>query len=92
MHALSRFRPHWRKMTWALVAWNVLMLVWIIAGASSASGQPSDCGVLDAQTCNDASDAGAAIGVGLLVVLWFMGFMALSAVWFMTRRKDKADS
>ena len=87
---MRRLRPRWRKMTWALLIWTALMVAAMIAGGSSGSGQPQDCGVLDAKTCNDASDAGTAIGVALLFVLWFMGFLALSAVWFMTRRKQPA--
>jgi hypothetical protein len=81
-------RPHWRKMTWALIAWSVVMGIWIVAAASTASGQPNDCVGLSAKACNDASDAGTAIGVGLLLFLWGFGFVILSLVWFMSRPKQ----
>ena len=53
------------------LAVQVLFLAWVISGAASGAGQPSDCGTLSASTCNTASDAGTAIGVGVLIVLWF---------------------
>jgi len=76
---------HWRKMTWALIVWTVVLGAWVIAGAATATGDAKNCGTLTQKACNDASDAGTAIGVGLLVFLWFMGFVALSIVWLMTR-------
>ena len=78
-----------RKMTWTIWAWNVLMAAWIIGGVSSAATTPeTNCGVLDTNTCNGAADVGTAIGAGLLVFLWFMGFVVLSLAWFMTRPKN----
>jgi hypothetical protein len=75
-------------MTWVLIAWTVLMGVWIAASAASASGQPNDCAGLSQRACNEASNAGTAIGVGLLVFLWGFGFVILSLVWFMSRPKN----
>jgi short subunit fatty acids transporter len=36
---------HWRKGTWALVIFSVLMLIWLIAGIATAGGNAIDCGV-----------------------------------------------
>jgi len=74
-------------MTWTLIGWTALMGVWIVAGAATATGDAKNCGPLTQKACNDASDAGTAIGVGLLVFLWFMGFVVLGLVWFMSRPK-----
>lgn len=65
-------KPKKRKRIgmWVFLAVQALFLIWIITGVASASGTPSDCGGLDAQTCNSASDAGTAIGVGLIIGLW----------------------
>jgi hypothetical protein len=76
----------WRKMTWVLNLWNVLFLVWIIAGISSRTSK--DCPPADT-LCINASDAGTGIGVALIVFLWFIGFVVLALVWFMTRRKGR---
>lgn len=74
----------WRKMTWALIAWSVLMAIWVIGGANAA-----DC----AREADGASKAGcqvgAGLGAGLLVVLWFLGFIVLALIWLMTRPRDQ---
>jgi hypothetical protein len=83
----------WRKMTWVLNIWNVIFLIWIIAGSvSGAHHAAKDCahpGVLTRQECLDASHAGTGIGVALIFLLWFLGFVVLSIIWFMTRRKGR---
>jgi hypothetical protein len=75
-------------MSWALIVWSGLMLAWVVAAAGQASGVSAECKadtLLGPETCNNAQDTGTAIGVGLLIVLWFIGFVVLSLVWFMTR-------
>lgn len=83
-------RPHWRKMTWVILAWNVLMVVWIIAGVASATHNPScaHTAVLGAKTCQNATDAGAGIGVSVLVVLWVLGDIILGVLWLVTRGRS----
>jgi hypothetical protein len=76
----------WRKMTWALNIWNVIFLIWIIAGVSDRASK--DCPPGD-DLCISASDAGTSIGVGLIIFLWFLGFVVLGLVWLMTRRQGR---
>jgi hypothetical protein len=59
-----------RVFLWVFLAIQVIFLIWIIAGVHGATTAPTDCGVLDAQTCQSATDAGAAIGAGLIIGLW----------------------
>jgi hypothetical protein len=90
--ALSKINK-WRKMTWALIVWTVLIGVWMIAGASDASGVSEECKrdvTLGAKLCNDAQDAGTAIGVTLVGFLGFLGFVVLSLIWLMSRPKREA--
>jgi len=75
-----------RKMTWALWIWTVLFAVWIIVGISDRASK--DCPPGD-QLCRDASDTGTGIGVALIIILWFMGFVVLSLIWFMTRPRHR---
>ena len=75
-----------RKMTWALWIWTVLFAVWIIVGISDRASK--DCPPGD-QLCVDASDTGTGVGVALIIILWFMGFVVLSLVWFMTRPRHR---
>jgi len=86
---------NWRKMTWVLGIWNIVFLIWIIDGISSRPSQ--NCatdpdvvsGVLSLHACQAASDAGTGIGVALVFVLWFLGFIVISLIWFMTRGKRR---
>lgn len=59
-----------RVFLWVFMVVQVLFLIWVIGGASTGSGQPTDCGVLDAETCNDASDIGTGIGVAFVIAFW----------------------
>ncbi|WP_230194643.1 hypothetical protein [Streptomyces coriariae] len=50
-----------------------MFLIWVITGASTASGTPEDCRSLtgdDLKLCEDASEVGTTIGVGLIIGLW----------------------
>jgi hypothetical protein len=73
-------RPHWRPMTWVIFVWCALIVVWAIAGGSSASNQCAQSAYQNA--CN----AGAGIGVALILFIGFIGFVFLSLIWFMTGR------
>jgi len=87
---LSMNPLQWRKMTWVLNIWNVIFLIWIIAGVSDRSSKTCEASTyLSKQDCIAASDAGTTIGVGLIIFLWFLGFVVLGLVWFMTRRRDR---
>lgn len=76
----------WRKMTWVINVWNVVFLIWIIVGIADRASK--NCPKGD-QLCVSASDAGTSIGVGLIIFLWFIGFLVLSIIWFMTRRPGR---
>jgi hypothetical protein len=88
-------------MTWAIIAWTVLMGVWIVGGVASQPGlTPEDrasCAETTAimseaeclETMQAAGEIGTGIGVVLLGLLWFVGFIVLTLIWFMTRPKEK---
>jgi hypothetical protein len=59
-----------RIFMWVFLAVQALFLIWVIAGASGASGTPDDCGTLDAALCNDVQSVGTGIGIALVIVLW----------------------
>jgi hypothetical protein len=83
---MRRFIPRWRKMTWAIWVWNVLFLIWIIAAVSDRASE--DCPPAD-DLCVGASDVGTGIGVALIFVLWFIGFIVLALAWMMSRPKHR---
>lgn len=68
-------------MTWVLIIWSALILVWAIAGGASA-----DC---ENEEFTSACEAGTGIGIALILILGFFGFVILSLIWFMTRPKGR---
>ena len=79
-------RPHWRKMTWVLVVWTGVMFTWMIAGGISAG---SECNDLVSEAEQAGCVAGTGIGVAGLFILWFLGFIVLGLIWFMTRPRGR---
>jgi hypothetical protein len=84
----------WRKMTWLFNIVNLVFLIWIIGGASTSSGCANNAdvkaGIISKDLCESAANAGKGIGVGLIILLWFLVFVVLSIIWFMTRPKNRA--
>ncbi len=78
---MMALRPHWRKATWALVLWCVLIVVWAIAGAAN-----NDC---DTVANSDACKVGTGIGVAIIMVIGFIGFIFFSLIWLMSRPKHR---
>ena len=76
--------PRWRKMTWVLLIWCILILVWAVAGAAG-----NDCGSETTQLNQEACEAGTGIGVALILFIGFIGFVFFSLIWFMTRPKGR---
>lgn len=76
-------------MTWVILVWTGIMAAWGIAGIARASRDDPDCGDLDEELCNSASDVGSAIGAGLIALIWFGGFVVLSLVWLMSRPREQ---
>ncbi|MEU0702866.1 hypothetical protein ACFY9H_31805 [Streptomyces bacillaris] len=78
-----------RVFLWVFLGIQLLFLIWMITGIASGSGAPEDCGSLDQEACNDAENAGTAIGVGLIIVLWAVVDVILGityAVYRLARR------
>jgi hypothetical protein len=76
----------WRKMTWLILLFTGLMAAWIIGGIAAQE----DCGnelpgSVERELCETGTDIGTGIGVGALFCVWFLGFVVLSIIWFMTR-------
>lgn len=88
LHAMNAGKPRVRIFTWIILAINILFLVWVIAGVASSSGDATGCGALDQKTCNDANDAGTAIGVFLIVIFWAAVDVILGIIWLVTRPRQ----
>lgn len=85
-------RPHWRKTTWVILAFNLLMLIWLVAGVGSASSDSlAECAKEADEVLREACEAGTAIGAGLgagiIIFLWVTGDVILGVIWLVTNRK-----
>jgi hypothetical protein len=73
-----------KLVKWTFIAFNILMIFWVVAGFNVASETMQD-------TVNDAEKAGAAIGstigMGMIVILWALGDIILGMFVLFTRRK-----
>lgn len=84
--------PHWRKSTWAIIVWCAAILVWAIAGGGNAANSCSHQAgsqYLSAQDAQSACTAGAGIGIAVILLIGFFGFVFLSLIWFMTRTRSR---
>ena len=76
---------------WVFLAIQVLFVIWVIAGAASGHSAAVNCHdqYLTRSQCASATEAGAAIGVGLIVVFWAVVDVILGVsygVWRLARR------
>lgn len=84
-----RRRRKIRKMTIVVWVWCILIVVWAVVGGISASNT-SDCKHQQFhRACVEGSQAGAGIGVAVVLLIGFFGFVFLAIIWFMTRPKGR---
>lgn len=69
----------WRKMTWVLWIWSIIILYWAIVGGISASNSCTH------QTYQTACQDGTGLGVLAVLFIGFVGFVFFALIWFMTR-------
>jgi hypothetical protein len=74
-------------MTWALVIWTLLFIVWGATGVGAVSNQCPGLVGDELANCQAATAIGGGIGLTFIFILWFIGFIVLAIVWFMTRPK-----
>jgi hypothetical protein len=77
---------HWRKMTWVLILWCAAILAWAIAGGSSAA---SRCTNQLGRAGQAGCEAGTGIGVAIILLIGFFGFVFFSLIWFMTKPRGR---
>lgn len=85
--ARHRRFPRWRPLTWVILAFNLLMLLWLSVGINAASDDES-CRTGD-QLCEDANDLGTALGAGFVLFVWAAGAVILGVIWLVTNRPSE---
>jgi len=67
----------WRALTWLILGWTAVMVVVVLyAGESVAVGS--------------GARTGEALVVGLIELIWLVGFIPLATIWFLTRPRVRA--
>lgn len=84
-----------RIFFWFFLAVQVLFVIWLITGISSSGTNADGCAGLTGDSlrlCEDGSDAGTAIGVGLIIGIWVAVDFMLAvtyAVYRLARRQPR---
>jgi hypothetical protein len=89
---MRRFIPRWRKMTWVLLIWVALIVVWIASASgnvSDACDTPEERGVLTQEQCEAAAEVGTGLGLVGVFFIGFIGFIILGLIWIMSRPKRR---
>lgn len=79
-------------MSWALLVWTGLAVLLILAVASGTGDEEAvaDClrenEFMTRESCEALSDVSTGVGVVVLTVVWFVGFVVLALIALLTRR------
>ncbi len=75
----------WRKMTWVILIFTGLMAAWAYFGLRGEVCSEYQVGTTDREFCEAGETIGTGLGASFVFCIWFVGFIILSIVWFMTR-------
>ena len=81
---------NWRKMTWFILIVQVLFVIWIVGGASSAADSCTGLSGDDLDICQAGTAIGASIGIGFIIVLWAFVDIILGVIWLVTGRSSRS--
>lgn len=73
-----------RVFMWFFLAVQAIFIIWIIAGANSASSS-GNCNGLDKASCDAATAVGTGIGVALVIGLWVAVDIILGIIYLVVR-------
>jgi hypothetical protein len=76
-----------------LIGWNVLAVIWLIAGIINVVVQShstvSNCSADFQQACQSAYNVGALVGVGVVVFFWVAGDVILGVLYLVRSRSER---
>ena len=78
---------HWRKATWALVIWNVFMVLWLASTLRGEFSCDRETGAARA-VCDAGASIGTTYGASLVGVAWFVGFIVIGLIWLASRPRS----
>jgi hypothetical protein len=74
-----------RKATWLVIIWNGLMALWVISGLSAVEDTCAGLSGSELQSCEIGANIGGGLGLALIGLVWFVGFLITGAIWLMSR-------
>jgi hypothetical protein len=84
------FLPKWRILSYVIIAFNILMLIWVF----SAAGTTGTCNESDPDL-QSACETGEAVGTGLAIVLliflWAIIDVILGVIFLVTNRSKSRE-
>ncbi len=78
----------WRKMTWVLWIYTIVVGAWAVAGLNNRPTCPTT--VSDCEAYLAGANIGTGVGMLFIFGIWFVGFIVLSIIWFMTRPRQQS--
>lgn len=78
-----------RKATWLVILWNGLIGLWVISGINAIKDQCEGLVGNALQTCQIGQNVGGGIGLFLIGLIWFVGFLVTGLIWLMSRPKRR---
>ncbi len=78
----------WRKMSWLIIVFTVIMGIWIAGAVGSETECPPN--VVNCAAYQSGADVGRGLAVVVLFFIWLIGFLVLAVLWFMTRGRHRA--
>lgn len=76
-----------RPLTWVIVAWNVLMGIWLLYGLGTTGNQMASCASEVYQgACEAGTTIGAGIAIGGILFLTAVVDVILGVIWHVTKK------
>ncbi len=80
-------RPHWRKMSWVVLIFNALMVIWLI---TSLTASTKNCNGLTVSECAGVADVAHGAVAVIQIVIWLIGDFILGILWLVTKGNRRA--
>ncbi len=78
-----------RKATWLVILWNGFIALWVVSGINNIKDRCDGLTGSDLQSCEIGLNVGGGIGLFLIGLVWFVGFLITGLMWLMSRPKRR---